>query len=335
MKVLGVIPARMESSRFFGKPLENILGIPMIAHCYERALMSDCDELVISTPNTVIRDWCFERNIPAIITSNLHERASERAEETLRMLEADQGETYSHTILIQGDEPQVLPSEINSVIKKLGEGAEIVNQVIEINKAEATSEDVVKVILNKLNEIIYFSRSVIPNNAEKFYRQLGIIGFTSFMLKQYVSLETTLCEQLESIDMMRFLENDIPITGLLSKEKIIGVDRHDDILNVEKKLAHDLLFKKYQTTITPLNPSNATKLITGGIYKFSRNPMYLGLLLVLLGISIILNLTGGFFLIPLFILYLNLFQIIPEENAMVDLFKDEFLEYKKIVRRWI
>ena len=96
-----------------------------------------------------------------------------------------------------------------------------------------------------------------------------------------------------------------------------------------------ILFKKYQTTITPLNPSNATKLITVGIYKFSRNPMYLGLLLVLLGISIIINLIGGFFLIPLFILYLNLFQIIPEENAMVNLFKDEFLDYKKSVRRWI
>tara|TARA_B100002051_G_scaffold253711_1_gene267870 strand:- start:205 stop:660 length:456 start_codon:yes stop_codon:yes gene_type:complete len=96
-----------------------------------------------------------------------------------------------------------------------------------------------------------------------------------------------------------------------------------------------ILFKKYQTTITPLNPSNATKLITVGIYKFSRNPMYLGLLLVLLGISIIINPIGGFFLIPLFILYLNLFQIIPEENAMVNLFKDEFLDYKKSVRRWI
>ena len=96
-----------------------------------------------------------------------------------------------------------------------------------------------------------------------------------------------------------------------------------------------ILFKKYQTTITPLNPSNATKLITDGIYKFSRNPMYLGLLLVLVGISIILNLTGGFFFILLFILYINLFQIIPEENAMVDLFKNEFLEYKKNVRRWI
>ena len=96
-----------------------------------------------------------------------------------------------------------------------------------------------------------------------------------------------------------------------------------------------ILFKKYQTTITPLNPSDATKLITDGIYKFSRNPMYLGLLLVLVGISIILNLTGGFFFTLLFILYINLFQIIPEENAMVDLFKDEFLEYKKNVRRWI
>ena len=96
-----------------------------------------------------------------------------------------------------------------------------------------------------------------------------------------------------------------------------------------------ILFKKYQTNITPLNPSNATKLITDGIYNFSRNPMYLGLLLMLVGISIILNLTGGFFFILLFILYINLFQIIPEENAMVDLFKDEFLEYKKNVRRWI
>ena len=96
-----------------------------------------------------------------------------------------------------------------------------------------------------------------------------------------------------------------------------------------------ILFKKYKTTITPLNPSNATKLITGGIYKFSRNPMYLGLLLVLLGISSMINIIGGFLFIPLFILYLNLFQIIPEENAMVDLFKDEFLDYKKNVRRWI
>ena len=96
-----------------------------------------------------------------------------------------------------------------------------------------------------------------------------------------------------------------------------------------------ILFKKYKTTITPLKPSKATKLIVSGVYKFSRNPMYLGLLLVLSGISTILNPIGGLFLIPLFILYLNFFQIIPEENAMINLFKDEFLEYKENVRRWI
>ena len=96
-----------------------------------------------------------------------------------------------------------------------------------------------------------------------------------------------------------------------------------------------ILFKKYKTTITPLNPSNATKLIVYGIYKFSRNPMYLGLLLVLSGISIIQNPIGGLLFIPSFILYLNHFQIIPEESAMVDLFKDDFLKYKENVRRWI
>jgi len=96
-----------------------------------------------------------------------------------------------------------------------------------------------------------------------------------------------------------------------------------------------ILFKKYKTTITPLNPSSATKLIVHGVYKFSRNPMYLGLILVLSGISIIQNPIGGSLFIPSFILYLNHFQIIPEESAMLDLFKDDFLKYKENVRRWI
>lgn len=96
-----------------------------------------------------------------------------------------------------------------------------------------------------------------------------------------------------------------------------------------------ILFKKNKTTISPLNPSNATKLIVHGLYNFSRNPMYLGLLLVLSGISIIQNPIGGLLFVSSFILYLNHFQIIPEENAMLDLFKDDFLKYKENVRRWI
>mgnify|MGYP001440308714 FL=1 len=94
-------------------------------------------------------------------------------------------------------------------------------------------------------------------------------------------------------------------------------------------------FKKYKTTITPLSPLNATKLIVHGIYKFSRNPMYLGLLLILSGISIIQNPIGGLLFVPSFILYITHFQIIPEESAMLDLFKDDFSKYKENVRRWI
>ena len=95
------------------------------------------------------------------------------------------------------------------------------------------------------------------------------------------------------------------------------------------------LFKKNQTTVTPLNPSSATKLITNGIYKYSRNPMYLGMSLVLAGISIMVNPIGGLAFISLFILYINQFQIEPEEKAMTKLFRNEFSEYKKYVRRWI
>ncbi len=94
-------------------------------------------------------------------------------------------------------------------------------------------------------------------------------------------------------------------------------------------------FKIHKTTITPLNPSNARKLIVHGIYKYSRNPMYLGLLLIVSGISIIKNPFGGLIFVPSFIFYLNYFQIIPEESAMLDLFKDDFLKYKENVRRWI
>ncbi len=96
-----------------------------------------------------------------------------------------------------------------------------------------------------------------------------------------------------------------------------------------------ILLKKNKTTISPLNTSNVTKLIVHGPYNFSRNPMYLGLLLVLSGISIIQNPIGGLLIVPSFILYLNHFQIIPEESAMLDLFKDDFLKYKENVRRWI
>ena len=95
------------------------------------------------------------------------------------------------------------------------------------------------------------------------------------------------------------------------------------------------LFRKDKTTVNPLSPEQATKLVTDGIFKYSRNPMYLGMAVVLSSIAVFFNLLGGVILIALFCAYITKFQIIPEEKAMIDLFSQDFDQYKQTTRRWI
>jgi|TARA_Y100000816_G_C26076478_1_gene566726 protein-S-isoprenylcysteine O-methyltransferase Ste14 len=94
-------------------------------------------------------------------------------------------------------------------------------------------------------------------------------------------------------------------------------------------------FKKYKTTVNPLQPSNASHLVISGIFRFTRNPMYLGMALILLSLSLKFNLLGGLIVTALFIMFITKFQIIPEEDAMLSLFRDEFETYKENTRRWI
>jgi len=95
------------------------------------------------------------------------------------------------------------------------------------------------------------------------------------------------------------------------------------------------LFRKDNTTVNPLSPEQATKLVTDGIFKYSRNPMYLGMALILCSIAVIFNLIGGIVLVALFCFYITKFQIIPEERAMSNLFSQDFDKYKEATRRWI
>ena len=95
------------------------------------------------------------------------------------------------------------------------------------------------------------------------------------------------------------------------------------------------LFRKDETTVNPLSPEQATKLVTDGIFKYSRNPMYLGMAIVLSSIAVFFNLIGGIILVALFCAYITKFQILPEERAMRDLFSDDFDKYTKVTRRWI
>ena len=153
-----VIPARMSSSRFPGKPLEKILNIPMLAHCYERALLSGvCDNLVIATPDQEIIDWANQFEIPSILTSHSHKRATERAKETLDIL-ANDGLHYDLVLLLQGDEPQIFPEDIGNLKQAFSnKELEVVNLVFPISDDDLEDPNVVKVALDKNLTIHFFS----------------------------------------------------------------------------------------------------------------------------------------------------------------------------------
>ena len=95
------------------------------------------------------------------------------------------------------------------------------------------------------------------------------------------------------------------------------------------------LFAKHKTTISPFTPSETTALVTVGMYRYSRNPMYLGLVLLNIAATIFFGTWLGIIIVATFIFLLNLLQIIPEEEALLDIFGEEYIEYKKKVRRWI
>ena len=246
-KTLGVIPARMASSRFPGKPLKKILGIPMLAHCYERAMLSHaCDKLIIATPDQAIIDWASTYNLPCLLTSHSHERATERAEETLKIL-SEQGENYEFILLLQGDEPQIFPEDIQNLSLAFdGNNLQIVNLVYPIDGDDLCNKNVVKAIVSRESKIIFFTRSHVPHQSTQAMRQLGMIGFTHAALAEYSKLQSTPLENLESIDMMRLIENDYEILAVTSSLPILGVDNPADIFKAEQMMADDSLVASYR-----------------------------------------------------------------------------------------
>ena len=95
------------------------------------------------------------------------------------------------------------------------------------------------------------------------------------------------------------------------------------------------LFKKQNTTVNPIKIGNASSLVTSGVFKFSRNPMYLGMVMILFGLALMFNLVGGIFFVLLFMIYITKFQIRPEEEVMERLFGEDFIKYKHKVRMWL
>lgn len=251
MRILGVIPARMAASRFPGKPLAEIAGIPMIGHCYFRSKRCTLlDELYVATCDQVIIDYMDSIGGKSVMTADVHERASERTAEALLQIEALNGNgPFDIIIMIQGDEPLVHPDMLAEAIQPLLAGDKMVSNLMSVMHTDEEREDPnnVKVVVDVRGDALYMSREPIPSRKKytgeiEVFRQLGLIAFTREALLKFVSLPTTLLERIESVDMNRFLENRIPIHMERTAFVADAVDTPEDLIRVEEKMKRDTLF---------------------------------------------------------------------------------------------
>ncbi|BBH54070.1 3-deoxy-manno-octulosonate cytidylyltransferase [Fluviispira sanaruensis] len=243
-KHLCIIPARMGSSRFPNKPLAKICGIPMIGHVALRATSEPIfDNVVVATCDNEIVDYCNTIHIKTIMTSNKHERATDRTQEATEKIENELKFKYDFVTMLQGDEPMITPDILRKIVQKLNAHHEIdvLNLISSIKESkEFYSNNCVKIVQNFKKEILYFSRSPIPFNnpcsMHHTFKQLGIIAFRRNFLDVYSKLSPTYLEELESVDMLRCLEHGYKINTLEIKEELYPVDVLEDIIRVEKYL---------------------------------------------------------------------------------------------------
>ena len=249
MKIVAIIPARMAATRFPGKPLAPILGLPMIEHGRRRvSICNDLDEVIVATCDEEIRNVVEAAGGRVIMTADTHERCTDRIAEVLSKVKADV------VINVQGDEPLVMPEMMNEVVLPLLEDSDLlsVNLVSRIVDAEEfENPNAPKVVTNRFGDLLYISREPIPSRKKADsddyikLKQLGIIAFRTDFLHVFTRLEPTPLEKIESVDMMRAIEHGYRVKIVETKGRLIGVDMPEDIKRVEEVLLSDPLVQKY------------------------------------------------------------------------------------------
>lgn len=241
MKVIAIIPARLASTRFPNKPLAPILGKSMIQHIIERVkLCNEIDEVVVATCDDEIVEHVQSLGQKAIITSNLHERASDRCAEAIYKIESDGSTSFDIVVMVQGDEPMTDPRMISDVLKPFKDdpNLDVVNLYADIQPGEFNSPNCVKVVMDLVGNALYMSRAPIPVSMDGVERpsgkQLGLIAFRRDALQRFTDLEPTPLEIYESVDMLRFLEHGMKIRMQRTTYRTHAVDIPADIVEVER-----------------------------------------------------------------------------------------------------
>lgn len=250
---LGIIPARMGSTRFPGKPLANIRGVPMVGHVHLRSQMSDRLDLVVTaTCDEEIRDYVESIGGRAVMTSDTHERASDRASEAMLKVEESEGVSVDSAVMIQGDEPLVRPEMIDHALEALHQDpAHIVNLVGPLETAEEKENpNYVKVVTDPDGYALYYSRAPIPvvKDEEAFTarKQVPIIPFERDFLLEFTELDQTPLERTESVDMLRVLEHGHEVKTVETEYPVQSVDIPRDVDRAEALLGEDPLLDEYR-----------------------------------------------------------------------------------------
>ncbi len=235
-RVLGVIPARLESTRLPGKPLRAICGRPMIAWVYENARRAAClDHLLVATDSQDIEAYCREHRIPAMMTSREHKSGTDRMEEVMAK---EPAEIY---VNIQGDEPMITPVHLERLLLPF-EGApatQVSTLKVAIDAEAALDRSVVKVVTDLSGRALYFSRAPIPCDRDgkgpvHYFKHQGFYAFRAEALKKFHHLPPSPLEKLEKLEQLRFLENGVDIMVVETPTDTIGVDTEEDLRRVEE-----------------------------------------------------------------------------------------------------
>lgn len=248
MKVLALIPARMGSSRFPGKPMARILGKPMIGHVYERVSRSPLLELTaVATCDEEILEYVTSTGGVGVMTGSDHERASDRCAEALMKLEQMHHTRYDIVVMVQGDEPMTHPDMIAEAVRPMQDDPEVrvVNLLGEIgSKEEFEDRNCIKVVCDLQHNALYFSREPIPTRCKvatiPMWKQVCVIPFRRDFLLEYTRMAPTPLEIAESVDMMRVLEHGLKVRMVPTAYNSRSVDTPADLASVEQLMARTI-----------------------------------------------------------------------------------------------
>ena len=242
MKVVGIIPARYNSTRFPGKPLALIQGKTMIRRVCEQAWKSKLDAVVVATDDVRIADEVMSFGGQYVMTDPNHRSGTDRCREALDLLENQ----YDAVINIQGDEPFIDPAQINLLVDLISrEDTELASLAKRIDdEDDLFSPNAVKVVMDNEGKALYFSRNPIPfmRNVEKsdwlkkgaFYQHIGIYAYKSDALRQVAELQPTALEMAESLEQLRWLENGLSVRMAVTQSQNVSIDTLSDLAKAEQ-----------------------------------------------------------------------------------------------------